>query len=225
MGCHYLLSDRPSERWAWGVGYRPRLGDLGVPCDVCGNGELFPGVYPEQPLGIIVEDGSAYPDCLGCGGGPLLIVSQAVTEDWEEHEVTGWRKFPMTVKSARGEAISLLRPPQYYHIQVLGRCELDLAAMQVELVYRCPKCEYRRFRQLHPDRLIAQHPFVIVEGSWDETDLFQSDLYPGVYFCTARVLELARSRGHTGFGFYRPESRHEADRGLVWESQEQPPAE
>src|SRR5579871_2661700 len=128
----YYVTDNSfrNRRWTWAWKTIPSLQEISEPCNVCGKGRLYPGRYPARPLQLEVERGSGYPSMLGCAAS-LLVVSAAVLHDWQSNGVTGYQKFPATVVKATGTKIAKLVPPQYFHIQVTGRCELDLEAMGI----------------------------------------------------------------------------------------------
>lgn len=173
----------------------PALDTISTACPVCGNGRLYPGRYPERPLEINVEGGVKYPDILGCGSYPFLIVSDAVVTDWITHSVSGFTSYPLRVAAAKGPNIRDVPKPQYHHIQVTGRCEVDLRRMRVKLTYRCPVCDYRDFKApMH-------FPYTLRDSAPLSTDLAVSDEFPTVYFCSQRVFDLAGLFERTNFRF------------------------
>jgi len=193
------------DMWPWAVTLHPRLSEISASCDVCNIGRLYPEKYPERSFTVDVEGGSAYPDVLACGAYPLLIVSEAVIEDWESQQVTGYEKFPVNIGRVEEVKNKLANPPQYYHIKVNGRCLLNLNAMGVEVAFHCPKCGYTEIR----NRPLMGCKFVIVSATWDGSDLFVNPYFPAVVFCSRRVFELAGQNRRTNFRFELPEKMDE----------------
>jgi len=192
--------------YTWAYRYEPSLSERGTRCDVCGLGDVFvTGAYPRFPLSAAVEGGWRYPDVLGSGEYPLLIVSEAMVEDWVQDGITGYNAYPLTIVRASCAAIRRQTPPQYFHIEVTGRCQLDTEAMGLSVVYNCPKCGYVEKEPAF------NTPFIIRRDSWDGTDLFVSDLSKGVTFCTDRVRALAEKRKWTNVRFVLPERYWDLD--------------
>jgi hypothetical protein len=185
--------------WTWAASLLPRLSSVGRRCNACGRGPFFAGGYPSLPLGIGVEGGTKYPDVLGCGSYPLLIVSQAMVDDWRGGGVTGYELFPVTVVAAKGPRIREQGPPPYYHVRVTGRCRLDLKAMGMRVTSTCRACGSREYVP------VVARGCVIDERTWDGSDLFVSDLSPAITFCTQKVYDLASLNRRTNVRLVPPE--------------------
>jgi hypothetical protein len=132
-------------------------------------------------------------------------------DNWEANNITGYKKYPAPVIQATGSKIKQRTPPPYYHIQVTGRCELDLEAIGIRIVTLCPKCGYGREEFLVDDPHRDQEnpfgffPFVIKEETWDGSDLFVSELFDRHIFCSQKVFDLAGLNRRTNFRFTLPE--------------------
>jgi hypothetical protein len=212
----YSLGDNSifSRKWVWAWSVKPMPDEIGVLCDVCQRGRLYPGRYPQRPLEAYVgpldgqpESDFKYPDILGCAA-PYLIVSDTVISDWETHNITGYRKFLIEITQATDAQIKRAVPPKYYHIEVTGRCQLDLDASGIRIVYLCPKCGYREEELLEDNPVenpFGSFPFAFHKETWDGSDLFVSDLFDRTYFCSQKIFDLASQNKHTNFRFVLPE--------------------
>ena len=204
----YSISDNSvySPQWARAWKIIPSLTTLGVLCDVCGKGRLYPDRYLERPLTTEIEGRAKYPDVLGCAA-PLFVVSEHILGDWMQNDISGFKPFPLhVIKPANLESENAL-PPNYFHLKIMGRCQLDLEAMGIQITYVCPKCGYRNEdlttlpssnEDFDP---FNNFGFVIKEDTWDGSDLFVSELFDGVKFCSERVFHLAGLYKHTNFRF------------------------
>ena len=196
--------------WPWAVKLYPHPRITGTRCPVCGIGILYPGRYPAYPIIAGIEGGVRFPDVLGCSES-FLVVSEAVISDWETAGVTGYKQHPfMIVREEVGDdTLELL--PRYYHIEVTGRCQLDLEAMGIEIIFYCPTCGYRKEELLDQNEIeenpFGTFPFVIRKETWDGSDLFVSDLFKRTVFCSQRVFDLAGLNERTNFEFLLPEDR------------------
>jgi hypothetical protein len=154
--------------------------------------------YPSGEFDVVVEGGNSYPDVLGCGQYPFLIVSEAVVDAWRDAGVSGFTSFLVQVDDVHSRSPKLLRaiPPRYYRIEIDGRCEVDMVASGLEIIRYAPECHY----------IVTEPPqangFQMVEGSWDGSPLFRDHVrYPRVAFCTQTVQEIAREFRFTNFRF------------------------
>ena len=181
--------------WAWSL--KPRPPGLLLRCKKCTAGL---STYPKHPLGLSVEGGVKYPDILGCGGYPLLIVSQNVIDDWEKAGITGYEKYEANIVEANGKRIRDLKPPQYYHINITGRAQYDMDAMGFRCEVVCNYCGHTRFVDSNNEMNIPS-PTIIKEGSWDGSDMFAADITPGRSFCTEKILFLTGMNERTNCRF------------------------
>ena len=186
-----------SRGWAYAPSIYPRSELAGIDCDVCGAN----GTYPNKEFDIDLELGVKFPDILMCGAWAFLIVSQKVINDWKNNDVTGFEYYRVGINKIKSKKLRDKTPPQYYHVVITGRCELDMEEMGVTIKERCPKCSKLFFNKdpWEIDRL------VIKESSWSGDDLFISELFPGVNLCTDKVIITACKNKHTNFRFIRLE--------------------
>jgi hypothetical protein len=197
----YLLRHKPSykSRFAWAFTIVPRLSEIGELCDVCGKGRWYPSWYPERPLSVIIGKGKTYPDILGCGAYPLLILSERVLTTWDSLGLGSYSAYPMNIISE--PAGKRPTPPPYYHVKITGRCQLDLEAMGLKVIYRCPKCDYSEVVETKENDPRAGLHQVIKPETWDGSDVFVADINPRGPFCTGRVAALAERNKWTNFRF------------------------
>lgn len=152
--------------------------------------------YPSGEFDVILEGGPGFPDMLGCGPYPFLIVSESVLETFKEEEILCFEKYPVLGVELDLEGSSRDKPQRYFRLEVSGKCEIDLKASGVELVDFELECHHLVTSPSMMPR------FVIRDGSWDGQDLFRDPvLFPRVIFCTNRVLEIASRHQFTNFRF------------------------
>lgn len=164
-------------------------------CKVCGT----EGLKPSGELTVTVDKrgSTRWPDALGCGHYPLLVLSNRVLRDWSALGVE--------VPHAPIRFETEVPPGRYYWIdgaQLRGAC-LDFAASGFVGVEFCSGCGKRThiisetYRKQHERRW----PIVFEAGSWAGQDLFTTDLSPTSFFCTKRLLDCAREKPHTNLIF------------------------
>lgn len=175
-----------------------------LPCPECGALKTrFQG-----DLAAVLEDGRGrqWPDVLGCGAYPLLVVSERVLEAWRNDEIG---EFPIG-----GRVICLpplpspLKnsvPSAYFWLdgeKMLG-AKLDFEASGYVGVQFCSTCG-RRWDNVSAtyDRQHAQQwSYTILHDTWSGSHLFTTDLSPSAFFCTSKLVEGARRHRHSNFRF------------------------
>lgn len=193
----YSITDNTIEetQWTWAIEALPRLAAISERCDVCHRGRLYPGLYPERALDAEVEDGTSYPDILGCGSYPFFIISEATLLNLKHYGVESFQSFPLNITKATGPTIEAVTPPQYYHLKISVGCELDLHAMGISVLEHCSKCY---FTKVDPS---YDFDLVVKEKSLRGYDLFISEFFPCVTICTSRFKEIVEQSRGTNFGF------------------------
>jgi len=152
--------------------------------------------YPSGAFDVSVEGGNQYPDILGCGTYPLLIVSQNVVNDWKRAGITSFHSYPVGISEVDSIGLQDIHYPAYFRIEIDGRCKIDLEGSGLRVIRHSLECHY-----LVTEPSVASG-FKMVLDSWDGSPIFRDDnLYPNVYFCTELVLQLARENKHTNFRF------------------------
>jgi hypothetical protein len=188
--------------WAWRI--QSGIDFSLPPCPECDG----PQTRLQGDMEMLLErkKGSNWPDIMGCGAYPLLIVSEQVLNVWLND---GVGQFPI------GGRVSFLPPiprkleptkaPAYFWLdgkQMLG-AKLDFDASGFVGVQFCSRCG-RRWDDVKAtyDRQHSQPwSYVFVEGAWTGSNLFTTDLSPTAFFCTERVVECARKHQLTNFRF------------------------
>ncbi len=151
--------------------------------------------FPVGAFDVIVEGGTKYPDMLGCGAYPFLIVTERVADVWRRATTGSFQAYPVGIAEVHSKRLLDVTPPRYFRIELDGRCEIDIPASGGVVLHRC-ECHHV---VVEPSVL---HRFVMKPGSWDGSDLFRDhEQYPRVIFCTGKVLLLAGEHGFTNFRF------------------------
>jgi hypothetical protein len=165
---------------------------LSPPCPGC-------GVASERPCGdvaAVLDDDrpTTWPDVVGCGAWPLLVVSERALSAFEAAGVEVRRGG--RVRFAPPVPASLPRPvPRYGWVDGAAHlgARVDFEASGFANVAFCPSCGRRTEDVAETYRL--QHEAVVptrlVPGSWDGSDLFTTDLSPAAFFATERFVAAA----------------------------------
>ena len=173
------------------------------PCSECGEDSH----RPVGDLQVLLElnKASKWPDVLGCGHHPLLIVSGRVLEDWKRDGVGDFPHHRVEFIHPLPERLGDTQPPAYYWIDGanMAGAKLDFDASGFVGVQFCKTCG-RRWDDI-PKTYDKQHsavwPYTFVAGSWNGANLFTTDLSPAAFFCTNLLFECAARHQHTNFRF------------------------
>jgi len=190
----YRFSDNSiyNPQFVWAAEIYPRSEIFNRTCSRCNSRES----YPIGAFDVILEDGTQYPDVLGCGAFPFLIVSNRVVDHWNHANITAFHVYPVGIAEIRTEGLRIADPPDYFRIEIDGRCHIDLQASGLSVKQHCQKCHH-----LSTEPLVASG-FAMTPNSWDGSSVFRDhDLYPHVNFCTKLLVELAHKHQHTNFRF------------------------
>lgn len=192
----YKFRDNSSytRGYTWAASIIPQSEIYHRECAECGVVEH----YPTGAFGVIVEGGTKYPDLLGCGAYPFLIVSQKVITAWQQAEITAFHTYPVSIALVKARKLQGVAQPQYFRVEIDGRCEIDLVASGVQLIRLCPECG----RVIEQPTMAHERSYRMKTGSWDGSPIFRDPiLYPRINFCTARMLEVAREHRFTNVRF------------------------
>ncbi len=178
--------------FTWAYSIRPRSGMVHRVCSDCEAVET----YPTGAFDVAVERGIKYPDVLGCGAFPFLIVSEVVITAWHKAKLDCFHTYSVGIAEIKSKKLQGVTPPRYFRVEIDGQCQIDLAASGVKKIRFCPECHNLETRpEIAPG-------FRMVPGSWDGSPLFRDPvLYPGVTFCTQMILDIAREHQFTNFRF------------------------
>lgn len=180
--------------FTWAASIYPRSEMIDRFCSECGAVEN----YPSGAFDVLVEGGSKYPDILGCGAYPFLIVTEPVVMAWQKEGITCFHTYPVGIAKVKSRKLQGVLPPRYLRVEIDGRCKIDLTASGVDVIRICPECHRVIERPKYP----FEHGYRMETGSWDGCALFRDPiLYPRVSFCTHAILELARQHRFTNFRF------------------------
>lgn len=176
----------------WAVSIIPRSEVIFRECRECNAIET----YPSGAFDVTLEGGSKYPDILGCGAYPFLIVAQSVINVWRGNNINCFQGYPVNITDIRSTFLQGIVEPQYFRVEIEGRCQIDLTASRVEVIKFCPECHYLETRPT----VVSGRQMVI--DSWDGSNLFRDqDLYPRVNLCTQKIFDIAREHRFTNFRF------------------------
>jgi len=133
------------------------------------------------------------------------IVSERVKDLFEAEQFTGARFYPAElVYSQRNKQFKF--EESYYVMAVVGRAEIDFAAMGVKCSI-CPKCGHYVFEGKFPLGVREKkgiYPTIMKEDTWDGSDLF------GHNNCTERFVVKILSNKLSGFVFLPFEQKYDA---------------
>ncbi len=178
--------------FAWAASIHSRSEVVHQVCPKCGSVKY----YPQGAFDVTLEQGSKFPDVLGCGAYPFLIISAKVTKAWQEAGICCFHTYAVKIAEIKSARLKDLTPPQYYRVEIDGSCLIDLEASGAKVVKFCPECHH----------LVTQpsvlNSYRMVSGSWDGSSLFRDQVhYPRVSFCTETIVRIAFQHRLTNFRF------------------------
>jgi hypothetical protein len=163
------------------------------PCPRCGSTRQ----RPTGPATCIIEAGLRWTDAIGTSGGsPPFIVSKRVVEGLQAIGAQGYMSYPVAIERISAPALSARGAPKYYYIAPVSSVEVDLPASGSPPGARCPRC---LAAQVDPPP--REQRWVPKTETWDGADIFGLGWFPFGYFCTERVMQLARDGTWTNFRF------------------------
>ena len=149
--------------------------------------------------------GSFWPDAVYCFGGIVgLYVATEVKKIFDSAGVTYNGAFQAEVHGRLPRKLQGKSPPVYYYIKPKVGANFDFANTGVEVQWKCPSCG----RVKIGSEAVAKYAFI--EGTWNNVDIFCTDLSPVAYFCSPRVIELASLHRWTNFRFVPLDQAHHA---------------
>lgn len=190
----YVFGDNTfsNRGFTWATSIHPRSEVFHQICSKCGSVKY----YPKGAFDVTLEKGSKYPDILGCGTYPFLIVSRKVIEAWQEVGIRRFHTYDVRIAEIKSVKLRDLPPPQYCRVEIDGSCLIDFEASGARIVKSCSECNHL---VTHPSVL---NGFRMVSGSWDGSSLFRDQVhYPMVSFCTTNIIEVAFQYRLTNFRF------------------------
>jgi hypothetical protein len=171
-------------------------------CDVC-------AVTTRKPVGDLLvaleSKGTMWPDVLGCGEYPLLVLSERGVDILAQAAIDTDGRNPVNLTGTMPDALRNVQPPKYFWIDgtKLEGARLDFDASGFVGVRFCAGCGRRSedVGQTYDRRHSAQFPYKFIEGTWNGLKLFTTDLSPTFFFCTDEVLKCASETRLTNFRF------------------------
>lgn len=190
----------------------------GVNFRICGlcNKPVF-NIQGDLEVRLNARKGLKWPDILGIGSGPMpFIVSNKFVESFKAKglgklHVGGRVRFVEPVP----KALSSLPTPVYCWLdgeKLLG-AKFDFAASGFTELRRCLECGNLLFAEsnVSPPENQGKFPNALIDGTWIGLDLFTTDYSSTKFFCTRRILELARDFRLSNFRFLTVEQGADAN--------------
>jgi hypothetical protein len=194
--------------WAWDI--YPRSEIYHKKCQMCGSIAW----YPLGEFDVLLEGGSKFPDILGCGAYPFLILSDRVINALIEANISSFHTYKVGIRDLKSKSkrIYMEIPPSYNRVEIDGVCQIDLEKSGIEIISYCPECHHMDTRPF------VEEGFKIVPGSWNGSDLFRDPvLYPRVNFCTKKLIDMAHQYKFTNFRFeYMERKKDSPEKGLEY---------
>ena len=184
--------DMPQHGFAWGQRTNLAYPAENIICPKCGIASIFSYLrkYVDS-FSIEIDQGTKYPDLMGCGTSAFTVVSQHAIDSFKKWKITGWEAVPVQIGAVKAKKLKEVEPPQYYSLLV-----------EEGIQYDKKKMEYRSVMCNHCGRETVTHngDITVVAESWNGKDLFKGD-YMGFVLCTEKVLECAKEEKLSNFSF------------------------
>jgi len=189
---HFWHNTFRKTHFTWAYSIIPRSHMVYINCSKCGTR----GEYPSGEFDVILQGGEAYPDILGCGAFPFLILSENAVQVLRDSGIMSFHTFHVGTRVVKTRALLGKDPPAYHRIEIDGSCKIDIEASGAKIAKYCKKCH-----QIETDPMVL--PFhKIISGSWDGSPLFRDKiLYPCVTLCTQDLVDVVKKKGLTNFSF------------------------
>jgi len=164
--------------------------------------------------------GNRWPDVLGCGAFPLFIVSRRVIDDWREDGIGEFPSNPVKIANPLPKRLQGTEVPEYFWLDgdaMIG-AKLDFDKSGFIGVSFCPACSARthNIRTTYDRQHSGTWPKMFLEGSWNGTHIFTTDLSSTSFFCTEVVVACARKHKHTNFRFVPAERAASSTEGIKY---------
>ena len=171
-------------------------------CSVCGAKLSYP--CGDLVVGLEQRKAKKWPDVLGCGAYPLLIVSGKVLEAWKQSCIKVLPASQVIISTPIPSTLPVGKP-NYFWIggtQYSGTM-MDFDASGYVGVQFCPECGNRAhdIKATYDRQHGKVWPYKFKGGSWTGADLFTTDLSPTAFFCTDSVIQSAGKNHLTNFRF------------------------
>jgi hypothetical protein len=190
---YQFTDDSPfQKKWAFAVSMHPKSPVVKWSCPECGRGAR----YPVGAFDVTVEGGCEFPDVLGCGAYPLLILSERAVSVFKAGGIACFQEYPVTVAAVQESRVRREKAPAYFRVEITGECMIDFAGSGAMIKGICGRCG-----GIETEPLLVRR-FALIQGSWDGCELFRDRRYfPRVSFCTQRIVDLAKANDLTNCRF------------------------
>jgi len=135
-------------------------------------------------------------------GSSEVILSERAVRALEREEIEGFEAHKVLVKYARVAPLQKASEmPSYYWLEFIGKIDIDRECFDHHEGTVCAGCEWWK---KNPERATSksQRLLVPVMDNWDGSDFVTiGNVLWGGYFCSRRVVELARKEAWTGIEF------------------------
>ena len=141
--------------------------------------------------------GSFWSDVIGCGGGIMgLYLSARVMEVLKTEAVRYGKAFPAEVGKPFPKKLAESTAPQYFYVTGELGAKFDFEGSGYRIQSVCSSCGTVKH---DPASNPVKDQFI--DGSWNGSDIFYTDLSPTAMYCGDRILGLARLHRWTNFRF------------------------
>ena len=172
-------------------------------CPTCGGIDRYP--VGDIKVSLELNKGTKWPDVLGCGAEPLLIVSDRTIRAWRNEKVGEFPMHRVRIIQPYPKKLEGLDPPDYYWIdgKKMRGALLDFEMSGFVDVKFCSLCRNRTDNITTTYRLQNSKvcPFVFRPNSWHGANLFTTDLSDASFFCTDVLVACATKHSLTNFRF------------------------
>ncbi len=167
-------------------------------CNCCGR-KIYEDNYDSGRHCLAVEGGSRCPDLHTTAGlNCFPIFSEKAVDLFTQHSVSGFRvdeQVFLFKEESPDSYVELKDIPPYYKVTFEGKIDFDYPAMFLKKKKLCPVCgKYDLNRQ----RL---YPVFLDSNSWNGDDFCSVITRPGHWYCTEKVVQLAKKHKLKGFEF------------------------
>ncbi len=169
-------------------------------CGDCGRNISRPVYDGREKSQLLIDEGSVYPDWLQyCGGGKhLLILSDKALSAIKTANISGispYYEIEIVRADVDGNIIVDKSAPLYYNLKIDGSIDFDYKSMLLKKKNKCKSCgQY----ELNRKRL---KPYILDKNTWDGSDICSLQTFPANWFCTEKLVDLAKTEKLTGFDF------------------------
>ncbi len=180
------------KEWTFAVHIHPTSHLIRWNCTGCGRAAN----HPAGSFDVTVEGGRSFPDFLGCGAYPFLIVSERVLDILKGAAIKCFQEYPVRIAAVEDSGLRCEDAPLYFRLEIAGECMIDFGRSGAEIESVCSQCAAITLNVPY-----IKH-FSLIDGSWDGSPLFRDRRYfPNVTFCTQDTKRLAGANRFTNVRF------------------------